>query len=92
MVKKIAKSMVQDFDVFLTKVQAICKKSPLTVRYVTKVRGSNDEVVIKINDDVEVSTSNKQLNYFIISAISQSNMPESSQTKIESNQIKNTSI
>ena len=47
--------MQQDYDVFLTKVQAICKKSPLTVRYVTKVRGSNDEVVIKVNDDVEVS-------------------------------------
>ena len=55
MVKKISKSMQQDYDVFLTKVQAICKKSPLTVRYVTKVRGSNDEVVIKVNDDVEVS-------------------------------------
>ena len=55
MVKKISKSLLQDYDVFLSKVQGICKKSPLTVRYVTKVRGANDEVVIKVNDDQEVS-------------------------------------
>ena len=55
MVKKIPKSLVEDYDIFLTKVQAICKKSPLNVRYITKVRGSNDEVVIKVNDDVDVS-------------------------------------
>ena len=56
MVKKIPKSLVAEYDVFLSKVQVICKKSPLKVRYVTKVRGSNDEVVIKVNDDIEVSS------------------------------------
>ena len=61
MVKKIPKSLLQDYDVFITKVQAICKKSPLKVRYITKVRGSNDEVVVKVNDDVDVSYTNKQV-------------------------------
>ena len=55
MVKKIPKSLVLEYDVFVTKVEAICKKSPLKVRYITKVRGSNDEVVIKVNDDIDVS-------------------------------------
>ena len=55
MVKKIPKSLASDYDVFITKVQAICKRSPLKVRYVTKVRGSSDEVVLKVNDDIDVS-------------------------------------
>ena len=55
MVKKIAKSLTTDFDAFVTKVESICKKSPLKVRYITKVRGANDMVVLKVNDDQEVS-------------------------------------
>ena len=58
MVKKISKSLAKDFETFASKVEAICKKSPLKVRYVAKVRGGDDEVVLKVNDDTEVSTLN----------------------------------
>ena len=58
MVKKVPKSLAKDFDTFLSKVEGICKKSPLKVRYVTKVRGANDEVVLKVNDDLEVRNIN----------------------------------
>ena len=55
MVKKIPKSLAKDFDTFVSKVETISKKSPLKVRYMTKVRVGDDEVVLKVNDDLEVS-------------------------------------
>ena len=52
MVKKIAKSLAKDFDTFMIKSEGICKKNPLKVRFMTKMRGANDELVLKITDDV----------------------------------------
>ena len=48
--------MLQDYDVLLMKMQAICNKSPQTVKYITNFWESSDEVVIKVNDNVEVSS------------------------------------
>ena len=55
MVKKIPKSLAKDFETFISKVEGICKKSPLNVRYVTKMRGAKDELALKVTDDVDVS-------------------------------------
>ena len=55
MVKKIAKSLAKDFDTFMVKSDAICKKNPLKVRFMSKMRGAEDELVLKITDDVQVS-------------------------------------
>jgi len=39
----------------MVKSDAICKKNPHKVRFMSKMRGANDELVLKITDDVNNS-------------------------------------